>query len=126
MPDDEVADAGAVGAEGHADAHLLGALLDGVGHEAVDADGGEDEGGGSEDGEQEHVEVLTGHGLDDNLGHGADAGDGKAAAGLAKLLGDGGDVLMRVAVGADQPDHGADVGIEGGHAVSDLGDWGRS
>jgi hypothetical protein len=29
-------DHGAVGAEGHADAHFLGALLDGVGHEAVD------------------------------------------------------------------------------------------
>jgi hypothetical protein len=28
----------AVGAESHADAHLLGALLNGVGHEAVDGD----------------------------------------------------------------------------------------
>ena len=28
---------------------------------------------------------------------------------------------MRIAVGADQPDHGADAGVEGGHAVGDLG-----
>ena len=28
---------------------------------------------------------------------------------------------MGIAVGADQPDHGANVGVEGGHAVSDLG-----
>ena len=120
MPDDERADAGAVGAEGHADAHLLGALLDGVGHEAVDADGGEDERGGSEDGEQEHVEVLARGGLDDDFGHGTDAGDGEAAAGLAELIGDGGNVLVGIAVGADQPDHGANVGVEGGHAVGDL------
>jgi hypothetical protein len=77
MPDDEGADAGAVGAESHADAHLLGALLDGVGHEAVDADGGQDERGGSEDGEQEHVEVLARGGVDDDFGHGAHAGYGK-------------------------------------------------
>ena len=120
MPDDQGADAGAVGAEGHADAHFLGALLDGVGHEAVDADGGQDKRGDSEDGEEEHVEVLTRGGVPDDLGHGADAGDGKAAAALAQLTGDGGNILMRITVGTDQPDHGADVGVEGGHAIGDL------
>ena len=120
LPDDEIANAGAVGAERHADAHFLRALLHGVRHEAVDADGGEDERGGSEDGEQEHVEVLARGGVVDDFGHGADAGDGKAAAGLAQLFGDGGDVLVRVAVGADEPDHGADAGVERGHAVGDL------
>ena len=93
---------------------------DGVGHEAVDADGGEDECGGSEDGEQEHVEVLARGGVDDDFVHGAHAGDGESAAGLAELFGDGGDVLVGIAVGADQPDHGADAGVEGGHAVGDL------
>ena len=27
---------------------------------------------------------------------------------------------MRIAVGADQPDHGTDAGVEGGHAIGDL------
>ena len=89
LPDDETANAGAVGAESHADAHLLGALLHGVGHEAVDADGGEDERGCSEDGEQEHVEVLARGGVDDDFVHGTDAGDGESAAGLTELFGDG-------------------------------------
>ena len=110
----------AVGAERHADAHFLRALLHGVGHEAVDADGGEDERGCSEDGEQEHVEVLARGGVDDDFFHGADAGDGKAAAGLAQLFGDGGDELVRVSMGADEPDDGADAGVERGHAVGHL------
>src|SRR6185312_6427302 len=50
MADDEIADARAVGAEGHANAHLLRALLHGIGHQAVNPDRGEDERGGSEDG----------------------------------------------------------------------------
>ena len=41
VPDDELANGGAVRAQSHADAHLLGALLDGVRHESVDADGGQ-------------------------------------------------------------------------------------
>ena len=121
MPDDERTDAGAVGAESHADAHLLGALLDRVGHEAVDADGSEDKRGASEDGEEEHVKVLSRGGLDDDFGHGTYAGDRESAAGLAELIGDGGDVLVGIAVGADQPHHRADVGVEGCHAVGDLG-----
>ena len=75
---------------------------------------------GSEDGEQEHVEVLARGGLDDDFGHGTHAGDGESAAGLAELIGDGRDVRVGIAVGADQPDHGANVGVEGGHAVRDL------
>ena len=110
----------AVGAESHADAHFLGALLDGVGHKAVDADSGQDKRAGAENGEQEHVEVLTRGGVPDDLGHGADAGDGKAAAALAQLAGNSGNIWMRIAVGTDQPDHGADVGVERGHAIGDL------
>ena len=52
--------------------------------------------------------------------HGADAGDGEAAAGLTKLLGNGGDELMRIAVGADEPGDGTDAGVERGHAIGDL------
>ena len=47
-------------------------------------------------------------------------GDGESAAGLTKLLAYGGDELVGFAVGADQPDHGADAGVERGHAVGDL------
>ncbi len=45
---------------------------------------------------------------------------GKPPLALAELVGDSGNIWMRIAVGADQPDHGADVGVEGGHAVGDL------
>jgi hypothetical protein len=38
---DELAYPVAMGTEGHADAHLLGALRDGIGHQAVYANGGE-------------------------------------------------------------------------------------
>jgi hypothetical protein len=85
VPDDQLADGGAVGPKSHADAHLQGALLDRVGHQAVDADGGEDECGGPEDGQQEHVEVLVRGGLDDNLAYGTHAGDGEPAAGLLNI-----------------------------------------
>ena len=43
--------------------------------------------GGSEDGEQQHVEVLARGGVDDDFFHGADAGDGESAAGLTELFG---------------------------------------
>ena len=49
------------GAQGHADADFLGALFDGVGHQSVDADRGQDQGDGRKNGEQHHVEVLPGH-----------------------------------------------------------------
>ena len=91
-----------------------------VGHETVDADGGEDECARREDGEQEHVEVLACGGADDDFIHGADVGDREACAGLAELLGDGGDVLVGIAVGADEPGDGADAGYERGHTVGDL------
>ena len=74
LADNEVADCGAVGPEGHADAHLLRALLHRVGHEAIDANSGEDERAGSEDSEKEHVEVLARGGADDDFIHSADVG----------------------------------------------------
>ena len=121
MPDNEAADGRTVGAEGHANAHFLSTLLDGISHEAVNADGGEDEGGSSEDGEEEHVEVFARGGAADDFGHRTDAGDGEAAAGLTELFRDGGDVLMGIAVGADDPGDGADASVEGGYAIGDLG-----
>ena len=42
--EDHGADSGALGSEGEADADLVGALGDGVGHDAVDTDAGEREG----------------------------------------------------------------------------------
>ena len=44
LRDDEAEKSAAGCAEGKADAHLLRALRDGVGEDAVDADGGEDDG----------------------------------------------------------------------------------
>jgi hypothetical protein len=57
----------------------------------------------------------------DDFVHGPDARQRKAAAGLAQLLGEGGNELMRVAVGADDPAHGNDAGVERGDGVDDLG-----
>ena len=58
LPNDQVANPAAVGSQGHADAHLLRALLDGVGHEPINADGGEHQRGSAEYGEQQHVEAF--------------------------------------------------------------------
>ena len=65
--------------------------------------------------------ILARGGLDDDFIHDADVGDREASAGLAELLGDGGNVLVWIAAGADKANDGADAGIEGGHAVGPLG-----
>ena len=87
------------------------ALLHGVSHEAVDADGGGEDRGRSEDSEQEHVEVLARGGVDNDFFHRADAGDGRSAAGRAELLGDVRHELVRVCVRADEPGDD-DIGVD--------------
>ena len=120
VPDHELADRGAVCAQGHADAHLLGALLDGVGHQPVNADGGQDQRDGAEDGEQQHVEAFARGGAPHHLVHGSHVRYGKASAGLAQLLGDGCDGLVRVSMGPHQPPQRLDARVERGHTIGDL------
>jgi hypothetical protein len=59
MPDDELANGSAIRSQGHADAHFLLALRDGVRHDAVDADSGQSQRDEAEDAKQQHVEALT-------------------------------------------------------------------
>ena len=99
---DEADDIGLVRAEGHADADFAGAALDGVGGDAVEADGGEDEG---EDAEE------SGH-----------LGDG------ALLIEVGIDLLLQGLnaeegeVGIDVAEDVADRGFEALHAAVQLQD----
>ena len=72
-------------AESHADADLLAALLHGVSHQAVDAQGSQEQRRGAEDGHQKHIETLPRRGSGNDFVHGADVGDGEAAR-LAQLL----------------------------------------
>src|SRR6185369_11190706 len=59
------ADAGALGSEGEADANLIGALGDGIGHDAVDTDAGQREGEDAEaDRERGEDTFLLGGGVD--------------------------------------------------------------
>jgi len=73
-----------------------------------------------EDGEQTHIEVLARCGVDDHFFHGTNAGYGESTASLAELFWDASHELMRVCVGADEPDNGADAGVESSHAVGYL------
>ena len=50
LPHDHPAHGGTRCSEGHADADLIGAPADNIGHEAVDADGGEEDGEQAEEG----------------------------------------------------------------------------
>ena len=75
--DDQFEDVGAACAEGHADAHFLKALGDGEGHDAVDADGGEEEREYGEGAEDEDGEAVGDEGFADDLVHGADARHGE-------------------------------------------------
>ncbi len=73
---DETLHPGGRGAECEAHAELLGALGDGVRHDAVEADGGEGGGEAGEDGEQHHGEAARSGAGGDELVHGGDVGDG--------------------------------------------------
>ena len=100
--EDEADDAGAISAESHADADFAGAALDGVGGDAVEADGGEDEGEDAE--EAGHVgdgTLLIEVGVD-LLAHGQDIEEGE--------------------VGIDVGEDAADLGLEAFHAAAGLED----
>ena len=111
-----------IGAESHADAHLLGALRDRIGHQAVDADGGKQQRHRAEYGKQQHVEALSRRGASHHLVHGADMGHRKSAAGDAQLFGDCGNRRVRVAMGSHQPEERLDIGIGGVIVIRNLGD----
>ena len=125
LPDNELADGGSVCAERHADAHLLGALRDGVGHQAVDADGGEQQRHRAENGKQQHVEALPRRGAPHHLVHRADMRHRESVACDAQLLGDGGNGQVRVAMGAHQPEEWLDIGIGCVVVIRDLRQWER-
>ena len=55
------------GAQGHADADFLGLAGDGIGDYAVDAEGGEDQAQGGEDGYEVDEEFARGDGVIDKL-----------------------------------------------------------
>jgi hypothetical protein len=59
LADDHVAEVRSLGAERHAHTEFLGALLDGVGHDAIDADSGHQKSCGSENDDEEHIEALA-------------------------------------------------------------------
>lgn len=59
---DQLDDAAAGGAEGHANADFLAAESDGVGEDAVDADGGEQEGDGAEAGDEAEGQAALAEG----------------------------------------------------------------
>ncbi len=65
-------------AERQADADLLRPLLDRVGHQAVDADRGEQQRAAAEDRHHPHVELLPRHRQRDDLVHRLDVGDRQA------------------------------------------------
>jgi hypothetical protein len=83
LPNHQLADGGAICAERHADAHLLGALLHRVGHKPVDADGGKHQRYSAKNAEQHHVEAVASGGADDDFVHETNARNGKSSAGLA-------------------------------------------
>jgi hypothetical protein len=90
LPYNELAYRVAVRTERHADAHLLSALRDGVGHQTVYADGGEQQRHRAENGKQQHIEALSRGGPTHHLIHGADVAHRESSARDAQLLGDGG------------------------------------
>ncbi len=63
-------------AQGHADADLLGALVDGVGDDAVDAESREEQAEGSERGNQQHEEAAGRVGVVDQGLDGPELGRG--------------------------------------------------
>ena len=67
-------------AEGEADAHLLRALRDGVGEDAIDADRGENDGEQSEAGDEQHDEAALRDLAGDALVHGLDMSNFKSPA----------------------------------------------
>ena len=77
FPQHEFQQAGASGAECQADADFARAARHGVGHDAVEPDGGEQGGQNAEEGGESGHDALRGERLVDLIFHGAQAGDGE-------------------------------------------------
>ena len=110
------------GAESDANADFLCALLDRIGHQAIDADGGERESESGEDGQKSHIEIGGGGGFGVDLIHGFDMADGKTAAGVTEGFLDFGAERKGRDSGANSEFQRRDVGVERGDAVRNLRD----
>ena len=76
LRDDEAEESAAGCAEGEADTHLLRALRDRIGEDAVDADRGENDREQSEAGDEQHDEAALRDLIGDALVHGLDVEEG--------------------------------------------------
>ena len=103
LADDHVAQIGSLRAKRHADAEFLRALLHGVGHNAIHADGRHEQAGGAEDGEQQHIEALARDVARLDLVHGANMRNRQAATGIAQSRGDWRDQGARIDLAANDP-----------------------
>ncbi len=74
---DEPADIGSAGADGDADSDLVGAAADHVGHQSVDADGGEEDRKNPEEGGELCDQALVGNGARDLFIERSDTADGE-------------------------------------------------
>lgn len=109
LPDDEPLDDESIGAERHADAHLLSTLRNPIGHQSVDADSAQKQSDRSKNGEQQHLEALPRRGMSHDLIHGTEMRHREAPAGDAQLLSDSWNERMRVTVRPHQPEERLDI-----------------
>ncbi len=96
-------------AERHADADFAGALCDGVGHDAVESDDGEQRGKETEDGGEAGDHALGGERVVDLDFGGAHGVDGNVGVKIADFGANGGDKLIGIADSTSVDDHAADV-----------------
>src|SRR5882762_116614 len=116
------------GAEGHANADFAGALGDGVGHDAVEADDSEESGEETEDGGEAGDHALGGEGVVDGHFGGAHGVDGEIRIHVAVFRTDGSHQLVGTGGGADEDGHSSEeavgeIGNEGlrGNFVAETG-----
>src|SRR5882762_373327 len=116
------------GAEGHANADFAGALGDGVGHDAVEADDSEESGEETEDGGEAGDHALGGEGVVDGHFGGAHGVDGEIRIHVADFRTDGSHQLVGIGGGADEDGHSSEeavgeIGNEGlrGNFVAEIG-----
>src|SRR6266849_5682035 len=104
-------DVAACGAEGHANADFAGALGDGVGHDAVEADDSEESGEETEDGGEAGDHALGGRGVVDLHFGGAHGVDGEIGIHVADFRTDGGHQLIGIGGGADEDGHSGEEAV---------------
>jgi len=123
LSDNHVAKSGSLRTEGHANAKLLGTLLNGVGHDAVNADRSHEQRRAAEDDEQKHVETFAGGSDHDNFFHRADVRDRQPSTTFTQSNGNGLDEGVRFDVGTNDPPEWSDARIERGNLVGHLRNW---